>query len=105
MAKSVCYAHAVKVTFEEVGVEEPALDLDDDDASTVVGDNRARIDNEWDVRKRVAEETEKGRVYQSKQHDEPFWFEHASVEEKRAYASMKVRPSIAIGRDRHLEIL
>ncbi|CAM9868805.1 unnamed protein product, partial [Ectocarpus fasciculatus] len=62
MAKSVCYAHAVKVTFEEVGVEKPALDLDDDDASTVVGDNRARIDNEWDVRKRVAEETEKGRV-------------------------------------------
>lgn len=84
-------------TFEEVGVEEPALDLDDDDASTVVGDNRARIDNEWDVRKHVAEETEKGRVYQSKQHDEPFWFEHTWVEEKRAYASMKVRTSIALG--------
>ncbi|CBN79899.1 FirrV-1-A34 [Ectocarpus siliculosus] len=62
MAKSVCYAHAVKVTFEKVGVEEPALDLDDDDASTVVGDNRARIENEWVVRKRVAEETDKGRL-------------------------------------------
>lgn len=53
IAKSVCYAHAVKVTFEEVGVEEPALDLDDDDASTVVGGNRARIDNEWETEKVV----------------------------------------------------
>ncbi|CAN0547912.1 unnamed protein product [Ectocarpus sp. 12 AP-2014] len=56
MAKSVCYAQAVKATFEEVGVEEPALDLDDDDTSTAVGGNRARVDNEWDGRKGVAEE-------------------------------------------------
>ncbi|CAM9892586.1 unnamed protein product, partial [Ectocarpus sp. 12 AP-2014] len=68
------------------------------------GDNRARVENEWDVRKRVAEETEKGRVYQSKQHDEPFCLEHASGEEKRASASMKIRTSIAIGTDRHIEI-
>ncbi|CAM9407833.1 unnamed protein product, partial [Sphacelaria rigidula] len=36
-------------------------------------------------------------VHQSKQHDEPFWFEHPSVKEKRAYASMKVRTSTAMG--------
>lgn len=47
MAKSACYAHAVKITFQDFVVKEPALDLDDDDASTASGDNRVRVENEW----------------------------------------------------------
>lgn len=80
------------------------------DTSTVVGDEMdtesreksARVENEWDQLegwrgiKRKAEETREGRVYRFKQHDEPFWFEHASVDEKRAYASIMVKKNIAL---------
>ncbi|CAB1121308.1 unnamed protein product [Ectocarpus sp. CCAP 1310/34] len=98
--KSVCDTHAVKVTFEECVVEVQSLDLDKDDINTVFGDEiktqhrdkRARVKNDsdqlagWGVRKRLAVEV-----------DEPSWFEHASVDLKRAYASMEVRKMIAFG--------
>lgn len=68
LAKSVCGQHMVQVTFEEVVVQEPELDLDGDDASTVVG---------------CEYEGESG------EGPEPFWFKYASIGEKRSYASME----------------
>ncbi|CAM9589874.1 unnamed protein product, partial [Pylaiella littoralis] len=96
MAKSVCYAHAVKVTFEEVGVEEPALDLDDMMPAPLLVITGLVLKTSGLYASALPRKRRKV-VYQSKQHDEPLWFEHASVEEKRAYASMKVRTSIALG--------
>lgn len=65
-------------------------------------EERACVENEWNQLagcrgiKRKAEETREGRVCRLKQHDEPFWFEHALVDEKRAYASAMVKKSIAL---------
>ena len=97
LAKSVCGAHAVNVTLEIV-----ELDLDDETETEPRVKSACCVENECDQLaglrgiKRKAEEASEGRVYRFKQHDEPFWFEYASIDEKRAYASMMVKKTIAL---------
>lgn len=112
-AKSTCDPFAVKVTFEEVVVEESELGPNEDPDES--RNKRARVDNEWGqleegwgVDKRVTEEPEGGsRAYRSEHYSsfaistvsesESFRWKHLSIEEKRAYASMRVKTSIAQG--------
>lgn len=97
-----------------ITVVEPNLGLEDDPTQSRT--KRARVDNEWEgwgAGKRITEEPEGGsRAYQPEypsscaistvSQSEPFWWKHLSIEEKRAYASMKVKTSIAQG---EIEIL
>ncbi|CAN0252384.1 unnamed protein product, partial [Ectocarpus sp. 6 AP-2014] len=91
-AKSTCDSFAVKVTFEEV-VEDPVE----------LHSNRARVDNQrgqweegWGVDNRVTDKPERlSRAYRSEHGSEPFWWKHLSIGEKRAYASMRGKISIA----------
>ncbi|CAM9824491.1 unnamed protein product, partial [Ectocarpus sp. 13 AM-2016] len=110
-AKSTCDSFAVKVTFEEVVVKESQLDRNEDPEEP--RSKRARVDNKWGqleegwgVDNRVTNEPERlSRAYRSEHYSscaistvsesEPFWWKHLSIGEKRAYASMKGKISIA----------